>query len=250
MTTIDAAGIAAARAAYNSLHAQIAGYRCTRGEFADQIRRQGYAALGAWFGQAADGRLVRGDQPENLAAHAAIATSLMAEFERRAAGRDDSPAAPPPVIRFCGFCDGYTRCGHEPPVTGPAAGGLPDTIQVLWTPAHPHPRAGAPPGGEPSDAEQAKILAALSLATRASLRIQADRAGDLVVLAEEAAEEEDEAATWIVGLALHDPRDGWYLGCVTCKDQIEESDSGMCLPCRRDAAADDAEQPAAAQAGW
>jgi hypothetical protein len=104
---------------------------------------------------------------------------------------------------------------------------------VLWSTAHPHLRGGVPRGGVPSGAEQAEILAALSLAARASLSIQAGNAGDLVVLAEEAAEE-DEAGTRIAGLALHDPRDGWYLGCMTCKGEIEESDSGMCPPCRRD----------------
>ena len=243
----DSTDITAAWHAYDRLHALIAAYSCTRRALAARLRHQDHVTLGLWFGRAMSGRLVLSDEPADRAAHAAIATSLVAELERRAAGEDAGSAAPP-ATRFCGVCGGYVRCGHEPPVTGPAASRLSDTIQVLWTTAHPHLCGGAPRGGLPSDAEQAAILAALDLATRASLRIEVDAAGDLVVLAEQADEEEPE--TWIVGLALHDPEDGWYLGCITCKAGIEECDSAMCQPCRENAAAADAEQRAAAEAGW
>jgi hypothetical protein len=249
MSPIPITDITAAHAAYDRLHALIAGYRCTRGELAAEIRRQHYVVLGAWFGRAMDGRLVMGDDPADGAAHAAILTSVMAEFEQRAArdraGGEDAGTAAPPLVSFCGVCGGYTRCGHEPPAIGPAGGGLPDTIQVLWTSAHPHRCGAAPRGGQPSDTQQDKILAALDLATLASLRIQADRAGDLVVLAED-----DEASTWILGLALHDPCDGWYLGCITCKTAIGEYDAARCELCRRDAAVDAADQVAASEADW
>jgi hypothetical protein len=248
--TTDTTDITAAWDAYDRLHALIAGYRCTRRALAARLRHQDHVTLGLWFGRAMSGRLVKSDEPADGAAHAAIATSLIAELEQRAAGEDAVPAARP-ATRFCGACGGYTRCGHEPPVTGPAARDLSDTIQVLWTTEHPHRCGGAPRGGQPSAAEQAEILEALSLATRASLSIQAENAGDLVVLAEEAAEgDEGEPHTWIVGLALHDPQDGWYLGCITCKGEIAECDSAMCQPCRENAAVVDAEQRAAAEAGW
>ncbi len=35
------------------------------------------------------------------------------------------------------------------------------------------------------------------------------------------------------GLAIHS-EDGWHLGCIGCRDEIEEADSGMCRPCRLD----------------
>jgi hypothetical protein len=244
---MPATGITDDHAAYDGLHAQVAGYRCTRAGLAVRLRGEDRVTLGTWFGLAMSWCLAKRGDPADGAAHAALATSLAAELECRTADQAARPVAPP-AIRFCGACGGYTRCGHEPPVTGPAGTGLPGTLQVLWTTAHPHPRDNAPRGGEPSAAEQAAILAALSLAIQDSLSIETDNAGDLIVLATAEDVEDDEAATWIVGLALHDPRDGWYLGCVTCKGQIEESDAGMCLPCRHDAAIEDAEQQAAAEA--
>jgi hypothetical protein len=250
---MPAADITDAHAAYSQLHAQVAGYRCTRAELAARLLSADPETLGTWFGLAMSWamrwRPAKRDDPAAAAGHAALATSLAAELECRTAGPAPGPAALP-VIRFCGSCGGYIRCGHEPPVTGPAGTGLPGTLQVLWTPAHPHPRDRAPRGGDPSRAEQAAILAALSLATQDSLAVETDKAGDLIVLATAEEAGDDEAGTWIVGLALHDPQDGWYLGCVTCKGQIEESDAGMCLPCRQDAAIADAEQQAAADAGW
>jgi hypothetical protein len=47
--------------------------------------------------------------------------------------------------------------------------------------------------------------------------------------------DDPEEGDGIIGLAILG-EDGWYLGCITCEQEIEEADSGMCQPCRQDAA--------------
>ena len=80
--------------------------------------------------------------------------------------------------------------------------------------------------------QQAEILAALHLRQQASLYIKPDPGaeGDLTVLG--SSEDPDEGPVeWIVCLAIRD-QDGWYLGCIDCRGEIGEADSGMCRPCR------------------
>jgi len=78
------------------------------------------------------------------------------------------------------------------------------------------------------------ILAALPLRQRPALYIDAgtDETGHLLIL--EASADPEDGSEGIIGLAVKDG-DGWYLGCITCKQEIEEADSGMCRPCREDA---------------
>ena len=84
---------------------------------------------------------------------------------------------------------------------------------------------------------EAEILAVLPLRPRPALYlVPVPRSGDLMVQ-ERGREGEGDA---IIGLAVHDP-DGWYLGCIECRAEIEEADSGMCRPCRQDRAIRDEE---------
>jgi hypothetical protein len=85
--------------------------------------------------------------------------------------------------------------------------------------------------------ESAAILAALPLHPRPGLYVAAepDAKGSLTVL--ECAPD-DGAGDAICGLAVRDEdavEDGWYLGCITCRAEIEEADAGMCRLCREDA---------------
>ena len=88
----------------------------------------------------------------------------------------------------------------------------------------------------------AEIIAALPLRARPALYLDhansVSNTGKLLVL--EAPEDPDEG-DGIIGLAM-DAADGWYLGCIECGTEVEEADSGMCLPCRQDAAWNDQEQ--------
>jgi len=87
--------------------------------------------------------------------------------------------------------------------------------------------------------QQAGILAALQLLQPASLYIEPDPGaeGDLTVLGRR--EDPDEGPVeWIVGLAIRD-QDGWYLGCIDCRGEIDEADSGMCRPCHEQRARQD-----------
>lgn len=89
--------------------------------------------------------------------------------------------------------------------------------------------------------DSASILAALPLRPRPELYVEdaIDESGHLLILESatpEALEEGDDSEV-IIGLAVHD-ENGWYLGCVTCKQEIAEEDSGMCAGCRSDAAFD------------
>ncbi len=84
--------------------------------------------------------------------------------------------------------------------------------------------------------DSAEILAALPLRQRPSLYIDAgtDESGHLLIL--EASTDPEDDSEGIIGLAIRDEDDGgWYLGCITCKQEIGEADSGMCRPCRQDA---------------
>lgn len=86
---------------------------------------------------------------------------------------------------------------------------------------------------------QAEILAALQLGQQACLYVKPDpgAGGDLTVLG--GRDDPDEGPVeWIVGLAIRD-RDGWYLGCIDCRGEIDEADSGMCRPCRERHARED-----------
>ncbi len=91
--------------------------------------------------------------------------------------------------------------------------------------AAPHPA---------SPAHSAAILAALPLRPRPGLYLEPaqGRPGDLVVMERTEDPEEGDA---IIGLAVRG-EDGWYLGCIGCRGEVEEADSGMCQPCRQDAA--------------
>src|SRR5712691_532987 len=80
---------------------------------------------------------------------------------------------------------------------------------------------------------QDEILVALPLRQRPGLYIGPDagKGGALVIL-EEPAGEEDYGADAIIGLAVPRQGGGWYLGCVECRDEVPEEDSGMCQRCR------------------
>ena len=87
--------------------------------------------------------------------------------------------------------------------------------------------------------QQAEILAALQLRQQARLYVKPDpgAGGDLTVLGQ--GDEPDEGPVeWIVGLAIRD-QDGWYLGCIDCRGEINEADSGICQPCRERHARED-----------
>lgn len=87
--------------------------------------------------------------------------------------------------------------------------------------------------------QQAAILAALQLRQQARLYVTPDPAagGDPTVLGQR--DDPDEGPVeWIVGLAIRD-QDGWYLGCIDCRGEIGEADSGMCRPCRERHARED-----------
>jgi hypothetical protein len=83
--------------------------------------------------------------------------------------------------------------------------------------------------------DSAAILTALPLRQRPELYIDAatDESGHLLIL-EESTDPEGDGSEAIIGLAIRDGG-GWYLGCITCKQEIEETDSGMCRDCREDA---------------
>ena len=82
--------------------------------------------------------------------------------------------------------------------------------------------------------DSADILAALPLRQRPGLYVEAatDESGHLLIL--EASTDPEDDSEGIIGLAVKGD-DGWYLGCITCKQEIEEADSGMCRDCREDA---------------
>jgi len=81
--------------------------------------------------------------------------------------------------------------------------------------------------------DSAQILAALPLRPRPGLYIDLapDETGHLLVLERTGDPEEGDGIT---GLAIRG-EDGWYLGCIGCRAEIGEADSGMCRPCRLDA---------------
>lgn len=87
--------------------------------------------------------------------------------------------------------------------------------------------------------QQAEILAALQLRQQARLYVKPDpgAGGDLTVLGQ--GDDPGEGPVgWFVGLAIRD-QDGWYLGCIGCRGEIGEADSGMCRPCRERHARED-----------
>ncbi len=92
-------------------------------------------------------------------------------------------------------------------------------------------RAGRP--AAPAHPDSAAILAALPLRPRPGLCVDPgqDETGHLVVLDRA---DDPEEGDGIIGLAILG-EDGWYLGCITCEQEIEEADSGMCRSCRQDA---------------
>jgi hypothetical protein len=82
--------------------------------------------------------------------------------------------------------------------------------------------------------EDAAIIAALPLRPRPGLYLDRDDPRDDLLVLEDPAGPDD--AETIIGLAVLDGPGGWYLGCITCRDQIDEADAGMCRPCREDKA--------------
>jgi hypothetical protein len=94
--------------------------------------------------------------------------------------------------------------------------------------------------------EDAAIIAALSLGPRPGLYLDRDGPRDDLLVLEDPAGPDDAGA--IIGLAVPDPRGGWYLGCITCGDEIDEADAGMCRPCREDKARQEQHQASLDQA--
>jgi hypothetical protein len=97
---------------------------------------------------------------------------------------------------------------------------------------------------------EAAILAALPLRPRPGLYTEPaqGKVGTFLIL-EEPSDPEHQGADAIIGLAVPGILGGWYLGCITCQAEINEADSGMCLPCRQDEAWHD-EQRRASQEDW
>lgn len=92
-------------------------------------------------------------------------------------------------------------------------------------------------------AREAEILASLPLRQRPELYIAHPPGAEGLLTIMERGTAEAEGVDGIVGLALNDDADGnWYLGCVVCSDQIEESDAGVCKPCRQDLALEHAQR--------
>jgi hypothetical protein len=83
--------------------------------------------------------------------------------------------------------------------------------------------------------QSAQIVAALPLRRRSGLYVhpEPDSKGSLTIL-DRCEDASDGPSESIVGLALHDDEQGWYLGCIECRGEIEEADGGMCRPCRED----------------
>src|SRR5262245_12103218 len=94
-----------------------------------------------------------------------------------------------------------------------------------------------PAGGR----ESAEIIAALPLRHRPGLYIDPgpDGNGNLTVM-ERYDDPAEGRVELIVGLAIRD-ENRWYLGCIRCRAEIGEADSGMCRPCREDLACEDLE---------
>jgi hypothetical protein len=83
--------------------------------------------------------------------------------------------------------------------------------------------------------DSAEILADLPLRARPSLYVEAtaNAHGNFLVLEEGP---DDDGSAGIIGLAICGEDGNWYLGCIECRAEIEETDSGMCRLCREDAA--------------
>jgi hypothetical protein len=82
--------------------------------------------------------------------------------------------------------------------------------------------------------EDAAIIAALPLRPRPGLYLDRDDTRDDLLVLEDPTGPEDADA--IIGLAVPDGQGGFYLGCITCRGEIDEADAGMCQPCREDEA--------------
>jgi hypothetical protein len=80
---------------------------------------------------------------------------------------------------------------------------------------------------------EAEILDALRVRQRPGLYIARVplRGGYLTVLESIRSGAADDEV--IIGLALYDDDDGWYLGCMACCQPIGEAAAGMCVNCRR-----------------
>jgi hypothetical protein len=87
--------------------------------------------------------------------------------------------------------------------------------------------------------EHSEIIAALPLRQRPGLYIDPapDARGNLTVM-ERYEDPDDGPGESIVGLAARS-EDGWYLGCIRCRAEIDEAAGGMCRPCRKDLARED-----------
>jgi hypothetical protein len=87
----------------------------------------------------------------------------------------------------------------------------------------------------------AEILATLPLRPRKGLCINLNQApaADGALLITELHPDPEQGDDAIIGLAVPDRNGGWYLGCTGCHGEIAEEDSGMCQPCRENAALDD-----------
>jgi hypothetical protein len=102
--------------------------------------------------------------------------------------------------------------------------------------------------GMAEDKQEQIIIAALPLRSRPGLYIDpSPRADSALLILEEPSDPEDYGADAIIGLAVPDGNGGWYLGCTECHGEIAEEDSGMCQPCRQDAAWHDEQDRAACE---
>jgi hypothetical protein len=93
--------------------------------------------------------------------------------------------------------------------------------------------------------QSAEIIAALPLRPRPALYVEATPDARATfrsfLILETSDDPEDAGSASIIGLAVPDPAEGsgWYLGCIGCRAEIAEADSGMCQGCRVDKAFED-----------
>jgi hypothetical protein len=91
----------------------------------------------------------------------------------------------------------------------------------------------SPPFSSPAGGRFRVILDQLPVPARPGIHLEPQADGTLIIL-EESPDPEDAGGEGILGVATQDGAGRWYLGCQSCRAEISETDSGMCVPCRQD----------------
>jgi hypothetical protein len=122
-----------------------------------------------------------------------------------------------------------------------------DALDIVFSSMRASGAFGMPAAGPAAGRFQA-ILDQLPVTARPGVYLEPQSDGTLAVL-EESGAPEDAGSAAILGVATQDGAGRWYLGCQTCKAEISEADSGMCVPCRQDLELRDRDRQAADE-GW